>query len=225
MRLSVERRAVIERVARCIPASEGEDCVRVAVDGVDGAGKTVFADELAAVVEASGRPVVRISLDDFLNTRAVRYQRGRTSPEGFWADSYDYRRFESDVLAAFRPGGSRRYRSVAYDLGTDTVLEPEPHVAAPGTVLLVDGMFLHRDELSATWDLSVFLDVPFAVTAGRMAVRDGSNPDPEHPSMRRYVEGQRIYLRTCSPRQRATVLIDNRDVEVPRIIGDRRLTT
>ena len=53
-------------------------------------------------------------------------------------------------------------------------------------------------------------DVPFTENARRMARRDGSHPDPDHPSMRRYVEGQRIYLAACRPRERATVVIDNR---------------
>jgi hypothetical protein len=34
-------------VADLVPTAIGEDCVRVGIDGVDGSGKTVFADELA----------------------------------------------------------------------------------------------------------------------------------------------------------------------------------
>ncbi len=101
---------------------------------------------------------------------------------------------------------------------TDAALDVEPMLAPPGAILLVDGLFLHREELVSAWDLSVFLDVPFEVTAKRMAIRDRTHPDPNHPSMQRYVEGQRIYFRSCSPHQRATLLIDNRDFEAPRII-------
>jgi len=198
--------------------SDGGACSRVAVDGPDGAGKTTFADELAAAVRAVGRPVVRVSLDDFHQVRAVRYRRGRESPVGFWQDSFNYRRFWSDVLEPFAPGGSRVYRAAAHDLATDTVLCPEPRTAPPGSVLVVDGLFLHRDEIVQAWDLSVFLDVPFSETAKRMALRDGTNPDPAHPSMRRYVEAQRIYFNACAPHDRADLLIDNADVSAPRFI-------
>ena len=61
------------------------------------------------------------------------------------------------------------------------------------------------------------LDVPFAETARRMAERDGSNADPEHPSMRRYIDGQRRYLTTCDPRRRAMLVVDNSDPRGPRI--------
>lgn len=215
---SPQRQDVVDGVARRVPVLPGDACPRVAVDGPDGSGKTVFADELAAAVRAAGRPVVRVSLDDFHNVRAVRYRQGRESPRGFWQDSYDYRRFQRDVLEPFAPGGTRLYRPVAHDLATDAVLHPEPRPAVPGSVLIVDGLFLHRSEIGEVWDLSVFLDVPFAVTATRMAARDGTHPDPGHPTMRRYVEAQRIYYAACAPQQRADILIDNRDVHTPRII-------
>ncbi|WP_202918065.1 uridine kinase [Mycolicibacterium sp. CBMA 295] len=159
-----------------------------------------------------------MSLDDFHNTREVRYRLGSQSPEGFWSDSYNYRRFHSDVLTPFQPGGSRRYRTACHDVTTDAILNPEPQVAAPGTVLVVDGIFLHRNELATTWDLSVFLDVPFIETARRMALRDGSHPDPDHSTMRRYVEAQRRYFRECRPQQQATILIANGDYGSPVVL-------
>jgi uridine kinase len=212
------RHEVLSHVAGRVPVSQGGNCLRVAVDGTDGSGKTIFADELATAVRALGRPVVRVSLDDFHHVRAVRYRLGRDSPQGFWRDSYDYQRFRGEVLEPFAPGGSRRYRPAGHDLATDRVLHPRPRTAAPGTVLIVDGLFLHRDEIGPVWDLSVFLDVPFPVTAHRMARRDGTNPDPEHPSMRRYVEAQRMYFAACSPQHRADVLIDNQDFDAPRVV-------
>lgn len=190
----------------------------MAIDGPDGAGKTVFADDLAAAVRSLGRPVVRVSLDDFHHVRAVRHRQGRDSARGFWQDSFDYPRFRRDVLEPFAPGGSRRYRPAAHDLATDIVLHPPPRYAEPETVLIVDGLFLHRDEIGDVWDLSVFLRVPFEVTARRMAVRDGTDPGPRHPGRRRCVEAQRIYAATCAPEQRADIVIDNERFDVPRLL-------
>jgi len=85
-------------------------------------------------------------------------------------------------------------------------------------VVIVEGLFLHRDELVDSWNYSIFLDVPFSETAARMSKRDGTNADPEHPSMRRYVEGQRIYFRSCQPRTRASLIVDNTDWNEPQII-------
>jgi uridine kinase len=91
----------------------------------------------------------------------------------------------------------------------DSPVEDSPVVVPDDAVVIVEGMFLHRDELCERWDVSVFLDVPFAVSVSRMAARDGSHPDPEHPSLHRYVQGQRIYLSRYKPKERATFVIDN----------------
>jgi hypothetical protein len=39
--------------------------VRVAIDGVDGVGKTTLADELVAPLQLLGRDVIRASIDGF----------------------------------------------------------------------------------------------------------------------------------------------------------------
>lgn len=215
---SSARESLLRRVAGLIPASVGDDCVRVGIDGVDGEGKTTFADELADVVRDAGRQVWRVSVDDFHNVRALRYRLGRSSPEGFWLDSFNYKRTRSDVLTPCGPGGSRRYSPKAHDLATDAVLRPVLQTAPAGAVLIVDGLFLHRAVLAGAWEFSIFLDVSFEVTARRMAARDGTNPDPQHPSMARYVDAQKLYFSSCPPRERAGVLIDNASPDTPRFL-------
>lgn len=214
--LTEARSRVLAGIADAILADPA--VVRVGVDGPDGSGKSVLAGELSEVLRSRGRPVVHLSIDDFHQVRAIRYRRGRDSPEGFWLDSYDYERFRARVLAPFSPGGSRIYQDACHDLESDRIIDPPPRRAAAGALLVVDGLFLHRDELAGAWDLSVFLDVPFTETARRMAVRDGTPADPEHPGMRRYVQAQRIYYATCDPRSRATAVVDNNDVTAPRLV-------
>jgi uridine kinase len=190
----------------------------VAVDGVDGSGKSVFADQMAALLSGSGRHVIRASADDFHRSQAERYRRGRASPLGFWLDSYDYDRLRSDLLDPLRSTGPARYRLAVHDVATDEPVNAPWHARPPRAVLVLDGLFLHRQELRHYWDLSVYLDVPFEVTAARMALRDGTQPDPDHSTMARYVEGQRLYLAECSPRALADVVIDNADWEQPRLL-------
>jgi uridine kinase len=69
---------------------------RVAVDGVDAAGKTTLANELASRLPGAER----ISADDFLRPPAERYRRGRESPVGYYEDSFDHGRLRRVVLAS-----------------------------------------------------------------------------------------------------------------------------
>src|SRR5262245_37708681 len=95
---------ILEEIATFIGSYKPEQILRVAVDGVDGVGKTTFADRLGRAVELIGRPVIRSSADAFHNPRELRYRRGRTSPEGFYFDSYDYTALQRHLLDPLGPG-------------------------------------------------------------------------------------------------------------------------
>ena len=65
----------------------------------------------------------------------------------------------------------------------------------------------------------MFVDVPFEVSAARMAARDGSPPDPAHPELRRYVEAQQRYFAERAPWSRAGLVVDNRDLAAPVLVA------
>jgi uridine kinase len=185
------------------------------VDGADGAGKTVFADDLAPLVPGA----VRASLDDFHHPREHRHARGRTG-ETVWERSFDYAAVRRELLDPWRRGAGATYRLRWHDLATDALVDPavEPPARVPEAgVLLVDGVFAQRPELSDAWDLVVRLEVPDEVRVARMARRDGVSPDPDHPDQRRYREAQAIYRARCAPQDTADVVVDNTDVDHPRV--------
>lgn len=188
----------------------------VAVDGVDGSGKTSFAANLVKVIQ--NRPAIVIHVDDFLNPSPVRHSKGRASPKGFWEDTYNYAALLDQLLGPLGPNGDGWYSPASYDAEADRFALAEAVRAPSDALVVVEGMFLHRDELASYWDASVFLDVPFAETAARMAIRNGSHPDPEHLMMRRYVGGQRLYFEAARPWERATFVVDNSDFASPQII-------
>src|SRR5687767_2578370 len=114
---------------------------RVAVDGPPAAGKTTLADELAGVLRARGRDVIRATIDDFLFPRARRYRRGEYSAEGCYFDTHDYDGLNRVLLDPLGPGGDRRFRCTVYDRTADTVLSPPARTASAGAVLIFDGVF------------------------------------------------------------------------------------
>lgn len=193
----------------------------VGVDGVDGVGKTAFAEELVAALRGAGFSAVRVSLDGFHRPRAERYRRGGFSPEGYYRDSFDYRAFRAAVVEPLRLGGDGLLRTAAFDVRADRPASGDTARVAAGDVVVVDGVFLHRPELAAAWDFSVLLCAPWEVALARMVARDGLLP-PE--AVRRYRNGQRLYLARCRPARRASVVVDNADLDEPRIVSGTAMT-
>lgn len=208
----MSRGELLHAIAAQLLAIPSNPVVRVAVDGVDGAGKTTFADELAHILRQSARPIIRASVDAFHNPRAIRYRLAKTSPEGFFYDSYNYAALKQVLLDPLSPGGSGRFRTACFDHAADAPVSSPQQQAGPGSILVFDGIFLHRPELRGYWDFSIFLKVAFEVSYARMAQRDQGSPDPYSPQNRCYLEGQKLYLRECQPERYATLVVNNDDL-------------
>jgi len=212
-----QRAQLLDTVADSILSPPKGGILLVGIDGVDGAGKSTFGDEFMQVLQGRGRSVIRASVDSFHNPRAVRYQRGRDSPDGFFLDSFDYPNLKQALLDPLRSG--RPYRTKVHDLESDAAISEPPRLAEPDSILVFDGIFLHRPELRAYWNFSIFLSVRFEVSVGRCAHRDNTPTAVEAAQNRRYVGAQRRYLRECEPSRYATITIDNNDLAAPRIVS------
>ncbi len=187
--------------------------LRVAVDGVDAAGKTSLADELAAVITPH-RPVIRASIDRFHNPREVRYRLGPDSPEGYYADSFDLPALRR-LLDPLGPGGSRIIQTGLFDFRADAAHVNAPVEAAPDAVLLFDGVFLLRPELADCWDYVIFVHVPFEEVLRRAVLRDadlfGEPQAVIDRYTKRYIPAQQAYLAQYRPEARADAVVYNEE--------------
>lgn len=193
----------------------------VAVDGLDGAGKTVFADALAAQLGVGHRAVFRASIDDFHQSRARRYARGRDSAEGFYLDSFDYPTFKRMLAEPFRTGWIGSFNLRAFDLKRDVPFQPKWSSGPEDALLIVDGIFLNRPELRGIWNYSIWLEVDPVVALARVKARDAQEFEHDMANPERYSGGQELYLKEAKPVEAATAIIDNNDYENPkRVFAD-----
>ncbi len=192
----------------------------IAIDGIGGSGKTVFAKRLAG--RFPRRQVVLLHADHFFQPSAIRHRRGRHSAEGFWLDAYDYDALASWALVPLLRDGDGRFCASSYDPDGDRVVRPAPQLADDDALVIVEGTFLLRDELTGHWDFSIFLDVPFSEGARRRAQRsvvDRCAPQPPTPALTdRYDGAQRLYFAHCTPWTRASLVVDNTDLRAPRAV-------
>ncbi|RAG80548.1 uridylate kinase [Streptacidiphilus pinicola] len=210
------RAEFVRRLAEAISSVATTHPLRVAVDGPPASGKTTLADELAVVLRALDRDVIRATIDDFLVPRAQRYRRGRYSAEGCYFDAHDRAALCRVLLDPLGPGGDLTIQPAVFDSDTDSPLSP-PAVTAPAdAVLLFGGVFLLRPELIDRWDLRIFVSVPFEQTVDRARDRGtaqaGSIADAteiERSWRDRYIPAQQLYFATARPTDHADIVVYN----------------
>ncbi len=201
------RSAVIERAGRFVLGQKRNEVpLLIGIDGIDGSGKSTFADELAIWLINEGASVVRATVDSFHNPRSVRYGRGRGSPSGFYLDSHNLQALSDRLLGPLRTGVGGEYRTACFDEPSDTSIDPPPIPITGDEILLFDGIFVCRPELTDFWDSVIYLD-------------GSTRVDPKRPD--RYRSGMAMYHEATNPTDRAELVIDNNDLANPAIVASR----
>jgi uridine kinase len=212
------RDEMLSRMAGAISSVRIAHPTRVAVDGPPAVGKTTLADELAVVLRAHGREVIRATIEGFLFPQTHRYRRGEYSSEGCYFDNHDYDTLNRVLLDPLGPGGDRRFQDAVYDRTTDTALVPQVATACADAVLVFDGVFLMRPELIDRWDLRVFVSAAFEETVARAKIREqgaSSASNIERRWRERYIPSQQLYFATVRPTDHADIVVDNNDLHHP----------
>ncbi len=168
----------------------------VAVDGLDGSGKSRFAASLAAALSAAGRQASLLHVDDF--RRPIDFS--GLAPEAESALYYE-RYFDfpavGEALSAWAGG------------------------APDGAVTVLEGVMLLRAALPSGTPLIV-LEVSAAEARRRILARDrakGRTPQEIAGRIdRRYFPAQARYRAACDPLGLADLVIDNEDWVHPRVV-------
>jgi uridine kinase len=203
--------------------------LRIGIDGRSSAGKTTLADALADRLEALGRVCLRASLDDFHRPGHDRREKaGGFTPAEYLRESYDYAKIRELLLDPCGPEGNRSCRLDYWNSHDDQPFPEDWVVVKQDAVLIVDGVFLHTPELREQWDLTVWLEVDWQSILRRGARRDGTHGGPAALLHAAHESGliprQLRYEESAHPHDRATVVIDNSDVEHPFIVRAPRPT-
>ena len=212
------RGELLSRLAEAVRSVTVAHPTRVAIDGIPGAGKTTLADELAVVLRAQGREVIRATIEDFLNPSAVRHP-WSDSAEGWYNHNTDVGALHRVLLDPLGPDGDRRIQRAVYDKATDTSVSAPVTTSAVDAVLLFDGVFLLRDELFDRWDLRIFVSATFGKALERSRIRDQtplmSANEVEQRYRRRYMPSQRFYFETIRPAEHADIIVNNDEPQRP----------
>ena len=194
----------------------------IAVDGLDGSGKSQFAARLAAICEAAGSGVVTLSVDDFRRPVSFGAVAHPDEEDAYYERYYDFAAFDG-CLRAFLHGDQAavvpRYDSASERLQGELTLR-----FAGADLAIVDGVFLRRAPVVASGE-TILLVVSPEEAERRILARDRkkgrSDEEIARRITRRYFPGQERYRREHDPYGQAAVVIDNDDWRHPRLVRRR----
>jgi uridine kinase len=172
--------------------SLGRPCV-VAIDGRSGAGKSTLAANLVRALDAC----VLDSDGFFAGGVAVRTD----GPRDRVRDCIDWRR-QRPILEALRAGETASYLAFDWE-AFDGRLATAPTSVEPRPVVLFEGVYTARPELSDLVDLRVLLEVAPATRLARLLAREGSIG----PWERQWHEAEDWYFAQVAPPHAFDVIV------------------
>tara|TARA_B110000091_G_C13703786_1_gene427436 strand:- start:26 stop:754 length:729 start_codon:yes stop_codon:yes gene_type:complete len=201
--------------------SEKEKPTRIAINGIEGTGKTVFAEKLTEYLNSKEMKAIQISIDGFHFNKEVRYKQGRNSAKGYYENSYDELAFVNKVLKSTQTE-KPNYISATHDLETDEYLNLKPIEISNKTITITDGAYLFKPNYINYWDLKIYLKTDFENAMKRGIERDkeslGGFEATKEKFKKRYHKASKIYLTENKPEEKADIIFDNSDFENLKLI-------
>ena len=178
--------AIDERLPR-------QERLLLAIDGGSASGKTTLA---ALLAQRYGCPVFH--MDDFFLRPEQRTPQRLAEPGG----NVDRERFFSEILQPLRQGRPLTYRR--YDCQTGQLLPPVLRQA--GQLNVIEGAYSMHPELSALYDLSVFLAVSPETQRRRILQREPAFK--QQLFFRQWIPMENRYFQTFSIPERCDLRIE-----------------
>ena len=209
------RLPVFDKIASEIERRKREDrAFVIGISGIDCSGKTAFAAALERYLNSKGYRMQAINLDDFHNPKAFRYA-GENQADNYFNRSFDIETIIQKLLIPLRENKSFSVTLKLLDLQTDKYTNTKEYSFNPQTIVLFEGVFLFRKELTPYIDYKIFLDISPELSKKRAKKRDPEALLSKYDA--KYLPAQRKYLRDYPPRQTADMIINNTDWEYPVI--------
>ncbi len=182
--------------------------VRLGLDGAVEHETDALAELVADQAVGQGVPVLRVRAADFVHRRSVRLEHGAHDVDAAferWVDWSSLRREVLDPLAdPRRLTWLPRFR----DAVTDRAAREPVRTAAPGALLVLDGPYLLRWELSGALDAAVHLQTSPAALVRRF-------PSPDDPRPGAWAR----YLDETDPAARADLVVRYDHPDRPAVLA------
>ena len=180
----------------------------IGIDGLGGAGKSTVSEAVYGQLCKDGYNVTLLHIDDFIHPRSVRYNDSYAEWECYYNIQWRYDYLVNEVIQPIKCGEFKGAIEL-YDKENDTYYLSNADITM-GSVVIVEGVFLQREELRDLFDFMIYIDISESVRLERVLERDGYIGDKEQIKAKydnRYFPAERHYVEKCLPAMNADYVI------------------
>jgi len=190
----------------------------IAIDGVDGSGKSMLADRLLGALADGGTPAVVLRVDDF--RRPIAWgQDARAEADVYYEDYYDLALLDRAARAFL--DGQPAFEIPVFDSRTERHQGTRTISFGDGTLALVEGVFAQRVEVVRELAAIVYIETSRGEARRRILARDTARgrtvADVTHRIDARYFPAQDRYVRERDPLGHVAALIVHERVGAPEL--------
>lgn len=199
---------------------------KIAIDGVDKAGKTFLARELYNLMRKDKYPVILTSLDFFHKSKKSKFTLNNKSPEEYYHNFFDYDKLLEYLIVPAMKSEDIEIKTAFYNHKNNSIINQKSQMITSDTIIIFDGEFLARPRLQKFWDLHIFIHADFDNILKR--INDKSESELSVPVkikelyLKKYIPAQILYLKECQPHLQADILINNNNYDHPFFMVNTR---
>jgi len=178
----------------------------IAVDGGSGSGKSLIAENVAKQLNAT-----LIMTDDFYAAHITNDGWKNRSYKERASDAINWQALRTNVLEPLMHGVPASWNSFDFNAGAGPDgtygIKPECIAYEPGDIIILEGAYSARPELSDLIDLKILIDVPVQVRHSRLKERE----EKEFLTQwhQRWDEAEQYYFRDVRPASSFDMVIEN----------------
>jgi len=195
----------IHEILNCFHSKDYNRVFVLGIDGLGGSGKTTYAQSIEKSLINEGIQVEVLHIDDFIHPKEVRYNKAIAEWDCYYNLQWRYDYLIKEILAPTQLGNKIDKQIELYDKLTDSYFFKHIKMKAD-SILLMEGVFLQRDELRPYLDYVIFIDVPKEERLHRVLKRDTYIGDKKaifEKYEKRYFPAEEKYIKEYTPAKKA----------------------
>ncbi|MFD2132884.1 uridine kinase [Pseudogracilibacillus auburnensis] len=201
---------IVERMIN-LHSTNKRNPLLIGIDGLGGAAKTSYSQELKKNLEAEGFSTVLLHMDDFIHPKRIRYHANAPEWSCYYNDQWRYQCVIDQIFTPIKMGKKINQAIELYDKEHDTY-KKETIFIDNDTIVLVEGVFIQRLELRAYFDFVIYIDVSKEKRLQRVLARDtyiGNHAKILEKYEKRYFPAEEYDQEKCSPCLKADYVVKN----------------